>query len=81
MQSINFNVIELKKELFLEFFIILLYAYARWKGTGKPCPNFLWNLSKISLYTFEKYFAFWYHYVSPFRMPYEFWTVTPPLRL
>ena len=66
---------------FLEFSLWFSYAYARWKGTGKPCPNFLWKLSKISLYRFEKFFVLWYGYVAPFHMVYEFWTFTPQLRL
>ena len=80
-KSVNSNLIEQKRDLFSEFSLSLFDAYARWKGTGKPCPNFLWKLSKISLYRFEKFFVFWYGYMTPFHMVYEFWTVTPQLRL
>ena len=51
-KSVNSNLIEQKRDLFSEFSLSLFDAYARWKGTGKPCPNFLWKLSKISLYRF-----------------------------
>ena len=40
-QRAHLNVIEQKVDLFSDFIFNLLHAYARWKGTGEPCPNFL----------------------------------------
>ena len=40
-QRAHLNVIEQKSDLFSDFIFNLLHAYARWKGTGEPCPNFL----------------------------------------
>ena len=65
----------------LGIFVFLSHTYARRKGTGEPCPIFIWNLSKISLYRFEKYFASWYPYVPLFHLPYKVWTLTPWFRL
>ena len=71
----------MKKGSLSEFFAFIFITYARWKGTGEPCPNFLWNFSKISPDRFEKFYGFCYPYVAPFHMVYEFWTGTPTFRL
>ena len=79
--SANLNKIRQKTYLFLmkqkrgllsEFSILLSEAYARWKGTGELCPNFLWNFSKISPDRFEKFYDFCYPNMAPIHMVYEF---------
>ena len=75
------NVIVVRRGALLEFYTLIFIIYARRKGTGEPCPNFLWNFSKISPDRFEKFYGFCYPYVAPFHMVYEFWTGTPPFRL
>ena len=65
----------------LRIFVFFSHTYARWKGTGEPCPNFLWKSSKFSLHRFKKYFVFWYPYEPLFHLPYKVWTLTPWFRL
>ena len=74
-------LMEQKRDSFLWIFRLFLHLHARWKGTGEPCPNFPWKLSKFSLYRLKKYFALWYHYKAPFHKAYKFWITTPSLRL
>ena len=40
------DVIVQKRGPMFEFWVSPFHAYARWKGTGEPCSNFFWNLSK-----------------------------------
>ena len=56
LQKPRLNAILLKCDLYSKFSFPLVHTYARWKGTGEPCSNFLRNLSKISPDRFEKYF-------------------------
>ena len=65
----------------LTILVFLSHTHARWKGTGEPCPNFLWKSSKFSLHRFKKYFVFWYPYEPLFHLPYKVWTLTPWFRL
>ena len=48
------------------FLVFLFHTYARWKGTGKLCPNILWKCSKISPDRFEKYFQD-LHTLGPYK--------------
>ena len=76
-----FKVIVQWRGPILTIFVFFSHTYARWKGTGEPCPNFLWKSSKFSLHRFKKYFVFWYPYEPLFHLPYKVWTLTPWFRL
>ena len=39
-ESLLFVIVKRMDHVFT-IFMFLFYTYARWKGTGKPCPNFL----------------------------------------
>ena len=61
------TIIEQKRGFNLTICFNLSHTYARWKGTGEPCPNFLWNYLKYFPRQIWKIFSGFTHLRSLYR--------------